>query len=126
LSDALVIGLAVTEAAFLITAANALMPDGQRPYRLAVPILATPAMVIGIGLFRLLPRLLSHVPASGRRLLVVVQDRKGYGTVKALAQQATPEWMPVGTVTQDSAEQHKTAMGRPALRGGHDLPRWLT
>src|SRR2546427_1831768 len=125
LSDALVIGLAVTEAAFLITAANTLMPDGQRPSRLGVPILATPAMVIGIGLFRLLPRLLSHVPASGRRLLVVVQDRKGYGTVKALAQQATPEWMPVGIVTQDSAEKHKTVMGIPVLGGVDELQQWL-
>jgi FlaA1/EpsC-like NDP-sugar epimerase len=125
LSDALVIGLAVTEAAFLITAANTLMPDGQRPYRLAVPILATPAMVIGIGLFRLLPRLLSHVPASGRRLLVVVENAKGYGTVKALAQQASPDWTPVGIVTQDSAEEHKTVMGIPILGGVADLTTWL-
>jgi FlaA1/EpsC-like NDP-sugar epimerase len=125
LSDALVIGLAVTEAAFLITAANTLMPDGQRPYRLAVPILATPAMVIGIGLFRLLPRLLSHVPASGRRLLVVVQNRRGYGTVKALAQQATSDWMPVAIVIHDSAEKHKTVMGIPVLGGVDELPELL-
>ena len=125
LSDALVIGLAVTEAAFLITAANTLMPDGQRPYRLAVPILATPAMVIGIGLFRLLPRLLSHVPASGRRLLVVVQNRKGYSTVKALAQQATSDWMPVAIVIHDSAEKHKTVMGIPVLGGVDELPQLL-
>lgn len=115
LSDAMAIGLMVTEAAFLITAANTLMPDGQRPYRLAVPILATPAMVIGVGLFRLLPRLLSHVPASGRRLLVVVQNSRGYVTVKALAQQASPDWIPVGIVTRDAAEENKTVMGIPVL-----------
>jgi FlaA1/EpsC-like NDP-sugar epimerase len=125
LSDALAIGLAVTEAAFLITAANTLMPDGERPYRLAVPILATPAMVIGIGLFRLLPRLLSHVPASGRRLLVVVENAQGYGTVKALAQQASPDWMPIGIVTQDAAEENKTVMGIPVLGGVDELPQWL-
>ena len=92
LNDAMAIGLAVTEAAFLITVANALMPDGDRPLRLAAPVLATPAMVIGVGLFRLLPRLLSHVPASANRLLIVVQDRRGYATVKALAQHPYPDW----------------------------------
>jgi FlaA1/EpsC-like NDP-sugar epimerase len=122
LSDAMAIGLAVTEAAFLITVANWLMglynPTGDlhlRPWRLAVPPLATPAIVIGIGLFRLLPRLLSRVPASGNRLLVVVQDSNGYATVKALAQHPNPDWKPIGIVTREANEEHKTVMGIPIL-----------
>jgi len=115
LSDAMAIGLAVTEASFLITVANALMPAYQRPWRLAVPLLATPAIVIGIGLFRLLPRLLSRVPASDNRLLVVVQDRNGYATVKALAQHPNPDWKPIGIVTREPNEEHKTVMGIPVL-----------
>ena len=115
LSDAMAIGLAVTEASFLITLANALMPAYQRPWRLAVPLLATPAIVIGIGLFRLLPRLLSRVPASSNRLLVVVQDSNGYATVKALAQHPNPDWKPIGIVTREPNEEHKTVMGIPVL-----------
>ena len=85
LNDAVAVGGAVVEAAVLITLANALMPDGQRAFRLAVPILATPAMVIAVGLFRLLPRVLSRVPASSKRLLAVVHDAAGYAAIKALA-----------------------------------------
>ena len=122
LSDAMAIGLAVTEASFLITVANWLMGAynpagviGIRPWRLAVPLLATPAIVIGVGLFRLLPRLLSRVPGSGNRLLVVVQDSNGYATVKALAQHPSPDWMPIGIVTREPNEEHKTVMGIPVL-----------
>jgi FlaA1/EpsC-like NDP-sugar epimerase len=125
LSDAMAIGLAVTEASFLITAANTLMPDGQRPFRLAVPILATPAIVIAIGLFRLLPRLLSRVPASGNRLLVVVQNSGAYATVKALAQHGNLDWMPVGIVTREPADEHKTVMGIPVLGTVFELDRWI-
>ena len=124
LSDALAIGLAVTEASFLITVANWLML-AQRPWRLAVPLLATPAIVIGIGLFRLLPRLLSRVPASGNRLLVVVQDRNGYATVKALAQHPNPDWKPVAIVTRELGEQHKTVLGIPVLGNVTALQSWL-
>ena len=115
LSDALAIGLAVTEASFLITVANYLMGAYNRPWRVAVPLLATPAIVIGIGLFRLLPRLLSRVPASGNRLLVVVQDSNGYATVKALAQHPNPDWKPIGIVTRQPNEEHKTVMGIPVV-----------
>lgn len=115
LSDALAIGLAVTEASFLITVANYLMGAYNRPWRVAVPLLATPAIVIGIGLFRLLPRLLSRVPASGNRLLVVVQNSNGYATVKALAQHPNPDWKPIGIVTREPNEEHKTVMGIPVL-----------
>ena len=122
LSDAMAIGLAVTEATFLITVANWLMgayntPGAAaiRPWRLAVPLLATPAIVIGIGLFRLLPRLLSRVRASDNRLLVVVQDSNGYATVKALAQHPNPDWKPIGIVTREPNEEHKTVMGIPVL-----------
>ena len=115
LSDAMAIGLAVTEAALLITVANFLMPDGQRPLRLAAPILATPAMVIGVGLFRLLPRLLSRVPATSKRLLVVVQDSRGYATVKALAQHPDPEWKPVAIVTPQLHQENRTVLGIPVV-----------
>lgn len=125
LNDAMAIGLAVTEASFLITAANTLMPDGQRPLRLAVPILATPAIVIGIGLFRLAPRLLSRVPASGNRLLVVVQDSGAYRTVKALAQHSNLDWLPVGIVTRQTADEHKTVMGIPILGNVSELDHWV-
>jgi len=125
LSDAMAIGLAVTEASLLITFANALMPAYQRPYRLAVPVLAFPAIILGIGLFRLLPRLLSRVPASVNRLLVVVQDRNGYATVKALAQQANPAWSPIAIVTREPNEEHKTVLGIPVLGNVSGLANWL-
>ena len=125
LSDAMAIGLAVTEASFLITLANALMPAYHRPWRLAVPLLATPAIVIGIGLFRLLPRLLSRVPTSGNRLLVVVQDSNGYATVKALAQHQNPDWMPIAIVTRELNEQDKTVLGIPVLGSVSALDEWL-
>ena len=117
LNDAMAIGLAVTEASLLITLANALMPDGQRPLRLAAPILATPAMVIGVGLFRLLPRLISRVPATSKRLLIVVQDGKGYATVKALAQHPNPDWKPVAVVTRQPHQENRTVLGIPVV--GH-------
>jgi len=125
LSDAMAIGLAVTEATFLITVANYLMGAYNRPWRVAVPLLATPAIVIGIGLFRLLPRLLSRVPASGNRLLVVVQNSNGYATVKALAQHPNPDWKPIGIVTREPNEEHKTVMGIPVLGRGGALAEFL-
>lgn len=115
LNDAVAVGGAVVEAAVLIGFANALMPDGQRAYRLAVPILATPAMVVAVGLFRLLPRVLSRVPASSKRLLAVVQDASGYNAIKALAQHPNSDWKPVAIVTRQAAEQHKTVMGIPVV-----------
>jgi FlaA1/EpsC-like NDP-sugar epimerase len=125
LGDAMAIGLAVTEATFLIALANWAMPAYNRPYRLAVPLLATPAIVIGIGLFRLLPRLLSRVPASGNRLLVVVQNSNGYATVKALAQHPNPDWKPIAIVTREPNEQDKTVMGIPVLGSTNALGDWL-
>jgi FlaA1/EpsC-like NDP-sugar epimerase len=125
LSDALAIGLAVTEATTLIALANWAMGAYNRPYRLAVPLLATPAIVLGIGLFRLLPRLLSRVPASGNRLLVVVQNSNGYATVKALAQHPNPDWKPIAIVTREPDEQHKTVLGIPVLGSVAALADWL-
>src|SRR6266571_1922207 len=58
--DAIATGLAVAEATVLITLANWVIPSDWRPYRFAVPILAAPAALMGIGLYRLLPRLLSR------------------------------------------------------------------
>jgi FlaA1/EpsC-like NDP-sugar epimerase len=125
LSDAMAVGLAVTEASFLITLANWAMGAYNRPYRLAVPLLATPAIVIGIGLFRLLPRLLSRVPASSNRLLVVVQNSNGYATVKALAQHPNPDWKPIAIVTREPNEQDKTVLGIPVLGSTAALRDWL-
>src|SRR5713226_6084079 len=65
--DAIATGLAVAEATLLLTLANWVMPTDIRPFRLALPILAAPAVLMGIGLFRLLPRLLSRTPTSGSR-----------------------------------------------------------
>jgi FlaA1/EpsC-like NDP-sugar epimerase len=125
LSDAIAIGAAVTEAALLITVANALMPDGARAYRLLVPVLATPAMVIGVGLFRLLPRLFSRIRASSNRLLMVVQDGNGYAAIKSLAQHPNVEWKPVGIVTWKSGEEDMTVMGIPVLGHVSDLARFI-
>src|SRR5437773_1106238 len=69
--DAIATGFAVIEASLLITLANWAMPGDYRVFRLAVPLLAAPAALMGIGIFRLLPRLLSRTPATGSRLLIV-------------------------------------------------------
>src|SRR6266576_2556876 len=74
LNDAFAIGLAVIEASLLIMVFNLVLPDGSRPLRLLAPILAAPAVVIGVGLWRLLPRLLASPRAAGNRLLVVFPD----------------------------------------------------
>ena len=47
------------------------------------PVLAAPAVVIAIGLVRLLPRLAASSRPTGNRLLVVIPDVSGYATVKA-------------------------------------------
>jgi len=59
LNDAFAIGLAVVEASLLITLINLLIPDGSRPLRILAPVFAAPAVVIAVGLLRLLPRLLA-------------------------------------------------------------------
>ncbi|TMC80156.1 MAG: hypothetical protein E6J08_10980, partial [Chloroflexi bacterium] len=54
--DAIATGFAVIEASLLITLANWALPGDYRVFRLAVPLLAAPAALMGIGIFRLLPR----------------------------------------------------------------------
>jgi FlaA1/EpsC-like NDP-sugar epimerase len=125
LGDAMAVGGAVVEAALLITIANAVMPDGARAYRLAVPLLATPAMVIGVGLFRLLPRVRSRVPASSNRLLMVVWSAAGYAAIKGLAQHPSPEWKPIGIVTRVKEKRDLTVMGIPVLGNVTNLARHI-
>ena len=126
LNDAFAIGLAVVEASLLITIANLLFPDGYRPLRLLAPVVAAPAVVIGVGLLRLLPRLLSSpTRPTGNRLLVVIPDAAGYGTVKALLQQPNAEWCPIAIVTLGVANAGQTLLGVPVLGTSANLRRWI-
>src|SRR5690348_3768067 len=115
LNDAFAIGLAVVEASLLITIVNLLFPDGYRPLRLLAPIIAAPAVVIAVGLFRLLPRILSSKRPTGNRLLMVIRDTSGYATVKAMLQQPNPDWSPIAIVTTGLGDQGQTMMGIPVL-----------
>jgi FlaA1/EpsC-like NDP-sugar epimerase len=115
LNDAFAVGLAVVEATALVTFANFLMPDGFRPYRLLTPPLAAPAVVIAIGAFRLLPRILSSTPRTGSRLLVVVPDEAAYPTVKVLLQHPNPDWVPVAITSLKGGDSGRTVMGVPVI-----------
>jgi FlaA1/EpsC-like NDP-sugar epimerase len=125
LNDAFAIGLAVVEASLLIAIINLLIPDGYRPLRILAPALAAPAVVIGVGLLRLLPRLLASQRASGNRLLVVIPDASGYATVKALVQHPNPDWRPVAVVTTGAADVGQQLMGVPVLGAANNLRRWI-
>ncbi len=126
LNDAFAIGLAVVEAALLIAIANLLFPDGERPLRIAAPILAAPAAVIAIGLLRLLPRLTTSSPRpAGNRLLVVIQDESGYPTVKALIQRPNADWAPVAVVTTGRADLGRTLLGVPVIGSTANLRRLI-
>jgi FlaA1/EpsC-like NDP-sugar epimerase len=126
LNDAFAVGLAVVEASLLITVVNLLFPDGYRPYRVLAPILAAPAVVIAIGLVRLLPRLRDVAKPTGNRLLVVIPDASGYATVKTLLQHPNRDWVPVAVVTTGPADIGQTLMGVPVLGRAENLPRWVT
>jgi FlaA1/EpsC-like NDP-sugar epimerase len=125
LSDAFAVGLAVVEASLLITIVNLLFPDGYRPFRVLAPVLAAPAVVIAIGLVRLLPRLRSAARPTGNRLLVVIPDASGYDTVRALLQHPGPDWLPVAVVTTGPADVGLTVMGIPVLGTADHLARWI-
>ena len=125
LNDAFAIGLAVVEASLLVTIINLVFPDGYRPLRVLAPILAAPAIVISIGLLRLLPRLRSSTRPTGNRLLVVIRDASGYATVKALLQQPNPDWTPVAVVTTGPADVGRTLAGVPVLGTAEDLRSWI-
>ncbi len=124
INDAFAVGLAVLEATFLFGMANFMMGE-VRPYRLLVPLLAAPAVVIAVGAFRLLPRLLSTTPRAGNRLLVVVTDAAGYSTVKILVQHANPDWVPVAIATMAPGDLGRTVMGVPVIGSAHALARWI-
>jgi FlaA1/EpsC-like NDP-sugar epimerase len=125
LNDAFAIGLAILEASLLITLINLFIPDGYRPLRLLAPILAAPGAVIGVGLLRLLPRLLSSPRPTGNRLLVVIPNASAYATVKALVQHPNPDWTPVAVVTTGRADVGQTLMGVPVLGTASNLRRWI-
>ena len=125
LNDAFAIGLAVVEASLLVTLINLLIPDGSRPLRILAPVLAAPAVVIGVGLLRLLPRLLAAQRPTGNRLLVVIADATGYGTVRALVAHPNPDWTPIGVVTTGAADVGQTLMGVPVLGSASQLRRWI-
>ena len=126
LNDAFAVGLAVVEATLLVTIVNFLFPDGSRPLRVGAPVLAAPAVIIGIGLLRLLPRLTtSSSRPTGNRLLVVIPDESGYATVKALIQQPNPDWTPVAVVTTGPADVGRTLLGVPVIGSANNLRRWI-
>jgi FlaA1/EpsC-like NDP-sugar epimerase len=125
LNDAFAIGLAVVEASLLVTIINLLFPDFYRPLRVLAPVLAAPAVVIGIGLLRLMPRLLASSKPTGNRLLVVIPDAGGYATVRALMQQPNPDWTPVAVVSIAPADTGRTLMGVPVVGNASNLPRWI-
>jgi FlaA1/EpsC-like NDP-sugar epimerase len=122
--DAIATSFAVAEGALLITLANWVLPGEYRVFRLAVPLLAAPAALLGIGLFRLLPRLLSRAPASGSRLLIVA-DSASHPAVKELIQSPSPEWQAVGIVTKDARQLNHTVLGVPVVGQADSLGRWL-
>jgi FlaA1/EpsC-like NDP-sugar epimerase len=125
LSDAFAVGLAVTEASLLVAIINLLIPDGYRPLRILAPALAAPAVVIGVGLLRLMPRLLASQRARGNRLLVVIPDATGYATVKALVQHPNPDWTPIAVVTTGRADTGQTLMGVPVIGDANNLRRFI-
>src|SRR2546425_6675375 len=125
LNDAFAVGLAVVEASLLITLANLLFPDGERPLRILAPIFAAPMVVIGIGLLRLIPRLRTAARPTGNRLLVVIPDASGYATVRALLQHPSPDWAPVAVVTTGMADVGRTLMGVPVLGTAGNFRRWV-
>src|SRR6266571_5320941 len=122
--DAIATGFAVIEASLLITLANWAMPGDYRVFRLAVPLLAAPAALMGIGIFRLLPRLLSRAPATGSRLLIVASSAS-HPAVKELVQSPGPEWQAVAIVTMDRSQLHQTVLGAPVVGHSDDLPHLL-
>jgi len=125
LNDAFAVGLAVIEGSLLLTIANLLFPDGYRPLRVLAPVLAAPAVVIAIGLLRLLPRLTVAARPTGNRLLVVIPDAGGYATVKTLVQQPNPDWTPVAVLTSGPADVGRTLAGVPVLGTVAHLKLWI-
>ena len=122
--DAIATAFAVAEASLLITLANWPLPSDYRVFRYAVPLLAAPAALIGIGVFRLLPRLLSRAPTTGSRLLIVAGSGS-HPAVKELVQSRSPEWQAVAIVTRDSSQINHTVLGVPVVGHATNLAHWL-
>ncbi len=122
--DAIATGFAVIEASLLITLANWALPADFRVFRVGVPLLAAPAALMGIGIFRLLPRLLSRAPASGSRLLIVASSAS-HPAVKELVQSPSPEWQAVAIVTTDPRQLNHTVLGVPVIGHADDLSHLL-
>jgi FlaA1/EpsC-like NDP-sugar epimerase len=118
--DALATGFAVAEASLLITLANFGLPEVYRVWRLGVPILAAPAVLLSIGMFRLLPRLISRAPSTGSRLLIVASSAS-LTAVKDLIQSPSPEWQAVAIVTTDRRQLNHTVLGIPVVGHARDL-----
>ncbi len=126
LNDAFAVGLAVVEASLIVAIVNLIFADGERPLRVGAPFLAAPAVVIAIGLLRLLPRLAtSSSRPTGNRLLVIIPDESGYSTVKALIQQPNPDWTPVAVVTTGPADIGRTLLGVPVIGSAGNLGRLI-
>jgi FlaA1/EpsC-like NDP-sugar epimerase len=122
--DAIATGFAVAEASLLITLANWALPGDYRVFRIGVPLLAAPAALMGIGIFRLLPRLLSRAPATGSRLLIVASSAS-HPAVKELVQSPGPEWQAVAIVTTDPTQLNHTVLGVPVVGHADNLPHLL-
>src|SRR5258708_13316864 len=125
LADAFAVGLAVVEASLLVTLIRLVFPDGYRPFRVLAPILAAPGVVIGLGLLRLLPRLLTSARPTGNRLLIVIPDATGYATVKTLMAHPNPDWVPVAVVTTGPAAVGRPLLGIPVLGSADNLKHWM-
>ncbi len=122
--DAIATAFAVAEASILIALANWALPQDFRVFRLAVPLLAAPAALMAIGVFRLLPRLLSRAPATGSRLLIVASSAS-HPAVKELVQSPGPEWQAVAIVTMDPKQLNHTVLGVPVVGHSDNLAHLL-
>src|SRR2546430_11648188 len=122
--DAIATGFAVIEASLLITLANWALPADYRVFRVGVPLLAAPAALMRIRLFRLLPRLLSRAPATGSRLLIVASSAS-HPAVKELVQSPGPEWQTVGIVTTEPRQLNQTVLGVPVVGHSDNLQHLL-
>jgi FlaA1/EpsC-like NDP-sugar epimerase len=125
LTDAIAIGWAVIEACLIITAINGMLAYQDHPFRFLVPLLAAPAIVGVIAIYRLAPRLFSSATPMESRLLIVLPDTSAYAVVKALVQQHGKEWAPVAILTDSPGELQKTVMGIPVLGRPADLRHWI-
>jgi FlaA1/EpsC-like NDP-sugar epimerase len=125
LSDAIAIAWTVIEACLIITAINGALPYEDHPFRFLVPLLAAPAIVGAIAIYRLAPRLFSSANITESRLLIVVPDTSAYAVVKALVQQHGNEWAPVAILTDAPGEVHKTVMGIPVVGRPAELRHWI-